>query len=380
MNTHRTPRTSTRLTSRAALWPVLVSLSSGCSLWDGLFGPSPLDCVAKDDICATESVCDTEQRRCVPRKPDLPDAAMPPPPADLGNPEAALNLDQPGPYQAAELATLSVRLTLEETSATTKLAVFGPDNKKSAPFPVVLFSPGFGVPASATANYYKNYAQRLANYGIVTVLQTVEDQTHNEEYLDYTRKLIAWLRNPQGPEATKIRDVLDMNKLGLLGHAQGASISLLTAAAGDTQAKAVMAIDPVDLRSTSVQAVLDDPNLLSGIPIHYLVQTRSKQISDIDCNPMDFNYQALFANTRSPAQVVTVVGAAHNDFLDECGDKCARCAGGTAPKDRTNRIAVRTATAYFLRYLKNDMRADSYLTGDKIEEDVKAGYVAQSGR
>ncbi len=288
--------------------------------------------------------------------------------------DAALDIDKPGPYK-----TVSLEVPVFVGGGnTTNTTVVGPSDDgtsityRGAPFPVVVLSPGFTLAVS----YFNNYAQRLASYGIVTVMQKVANEVSHATYRDDAVALLDWLEKPTGPYAASVRGRLDTAKLGLVGHSLGGTISLLVAAR-DPRVKALFGLDPVDSNSVPAKGELAKIKLPAGVPLFYLGETISKG-GGMPCAPADRNYETLFAASASPAVAVTVVGAAHNDFIDLCGFACAICPGGTAPKDRSNRLGVRYVTAYFLRYLRGDLRADTYLSGGELGKDIAAGYVTRS--
>lgn len=62
--------------------------------------------------------------------------------------------------------------------------------------------------------------------------------------------------------------------------------------------------------------------------------------------------------------------------------RCAGTAasgGGTAPKDRTNKLAIKYTAAYFLSTIGGDRRAVDLLSGVDFQ-DVTAGYVKRDAK
>lgn len=333
----------------------------------------------------------TDKPGCVPPTDDPPDMSMEDPRADLsglrpdlagvdlsGRPdggELALDIDKAGPYK-----TVSLDIPVFVGGNTTKSTVVGPTDDgttltyRGAPFPVVVLSPGFTLATS----YFNNYAQRLASYGIITVMQKVANEVSHATYRDDTIALIDWLEKPTGPNGGSVRGRLDTTKLGLVGHSLGGTISLLVAAS-DPRVKAVFGLDPVDSNSVPARGEVGKIKLPPGVPLFYVGETISKG-GGMPCAPADRNYEVLFAASSSPAVALLVAGAAHNDFIDLCGLACTICPGGTAPKDRTNRLGVRYVTAYFLRHLRGDLRAETYLSGGELGKDIAAGYVTRTSK
>ncbi len=374
---------SARLSYRLAglWWPLAFSVLVA-PLWLASSCVSP-----NADYCPEDS----DELRCRRPTDDTPDLAMDDPrndlsgqPVDLAGADqstaqdmagTSLDIDKPGPYKTAVL-----EVPVYVTGGTTRTTVIGPSDDgatltmRGAPFPVVVLSPGFTLATS----YFTNYGQRLASYGIVTVMQKVGNEVDHSKYRDDTIELLDWLEKPTGPEASKVRGRLDSSKLGLVGHSLGGTISLLVAAS-DPRVKAVFGLDPVDSQSVPVKDLLTKIKLPTGVPMAFVGETISKG-GGMPCTPATRNYEVLFAAAPMPAFAITVIGAAHNDFIDLCGLACAICPGGTAMKERTNRLAIRYITAYFLRHLRGDARAETYLSGGELGKDIAAGYVTRTSK
>ena len=305
-----------------------------------------------------------DPRRDMPGRDDMtgkPDGGMTP-----------LDVDSAGPFKTA-----TINIPVRVTAGTTNTTVIGPSDDgttlttKGAPFPVVVLSPGFTLATS----YFTNYGQRLASYGIITVMQKVQNEIDHAQYRDSTIELIDWLLAPTGPSAMQIRGRIDPDKVGLVGHSLGGKISILVAAR-DKRIKALFGIDPVDSNTNPAKPEIAKVMLPAGTPVGLIGETVSKGGTP-PCAPADSNFETLYAAAPSPAFAVTVSGAAHNDFIDLCGFACMICPGGTAPKDRTNRLGVRYMTAYFLLTLRGDTRAMTYLSGAELGKDIAAGYVTR---
>lgn len=243
---------------------------------------------------------------------------------------------------------------------------------KRGPFPLVVISPGF----SLDRKLFQSYGERLASYGIIAVLQKSNSEFNHTQYRDETVALLDWLVSPSGRSAERLAGRVDKTRIGLAGHSLGGKISLLVAER-DARIKALLAIDPVDTSMPQARNELGRIKLATGIPLGFLGETTSKMGGFTPCTPGDSNYEVLYNRASAPAFSITVAEAAHNDFVDNfmmCGT-CGFCPGGTAPKDRTNRLAVKYATAYFLWALKDEKRGADYLTGAELQKDVTAGYV-----
>lgn len=289
----------------------------------------------------------------------------------------ALDLSKPGP-----LSTIRFDLKVMVNRAHIDLTVIGPSDdgkeitKRGTPLPWVLLSPGF----STDRKQYQGYGDRLASYGVVTVLQKSPNEFDHARYRDDTVALIGWLLSPKGMGADRLVGRLDSNRIGVVGHSLGGKISLLVAES-DPRVKAVLGIDPVDLRDPTALSGLAKLKLPTGTPIGYLGEIVS-QTGGKPCAPANANYEVLYRASPSPAFAITFNGAAHMDFVDNpamCWN-CGFCTGGTAPKDRTNQLAIKYTTAYFLSTIGGDRRAVDTLSGVQFQKDATAGFVKRDAK
>jgi pimeloyl-ACP methyl ester carboxylesterase len=281
---------------------------------------------------------------------------------------------QPGPRKTARF-DLAVPLS---GGGSLTVTVAGPSedgrelSRTGAPFPLVVFSPGFLLGRAQ----YNGYLDRLASYGFVAVSQSARAEGNHPQYRDDTSKLLTWLIAPTGGSAARLAGRVDGSRIGLGGHSLGGKISLLTAAQ-DNRVKAVITIDPVDgqgipLAKDTIAAI----HLPSGTPLGFLGETISKSGAQ-PCAPPDFNYEVLYNSTAAERFAIRFLKAAHTDFVDkpESCFPCLFCPGGTAPKSHTHELAVKYVTAYFLFTLAGETAAASYLTGTAVQKDVVAGDV-----
>ena len=288
-----------------------------------------------------------------------------------------LDVSKPGPF-----STVRIDLKADVNRANIDLTVIGPSDdgkeitKRGTPLPWVLLSPGF----LTDRKQYQGYGDRLASFGIVTVLQKSPNESNHARYRDDTIELIGWLLSPTGMGSDRISGRLDRNRLGMVGHSLGGKISFLVAQA-DARVKAVLGIDPVDQRDPSAASGMSKIKLPAGVPIGYLGETVS-QTGGMPCAPANANYEVLYKASPSPAFSITFNGAAHMDFVDNpamCWN-CGFCGTGTAPKDRTNKLAIKYTAAYFLSTIGGDRRAVDSLSGVDFQKDVTAGYVKRDAK
>ena len=151
---------------------------------------------------------------------------------------AAIDLSKPGP---SSIIRFDRKVTVGRS--TIDITVIGPSDdgkeitKKGTPLPWVILSPGFAT----DHKQYQGYGDRLASYGIVTILQKSPSELNHATYRDETVQLITWLLSPSGMGAERLSGRLDKDRLGLIGHSLGGKISFLVAQS-DSRVKALLGI------------------------------------------------------------------------------------------------------------------------------------------
>lgn len=310
----------------------------------------------------------------------LPPDLSPPPP-DLSKPPPDLTPPpvDPGMPGAFKIASFSLTAPVAQ-GVSLSLLVTGPsdDGKalsmKDAPYPTVILSPGFSIPA---ANY-NSYAQRLASHGFVVVAQTYRSAGNHPQNRDDTVKLVSWLLAPSGPDAARLAGRVDPMRIGATGHSLGGKVTFLAAAA-DPRIVAALGIDPVNSNPPIGGVGADAITPLGAYrgATGFLGET-TNSMGIAACAPAADNYQKFYAKAPSPSFATTFVAANHNDFVDQQGCAvCGICFGGNASKPRTLSLAVKYVTAFFRRHLLGDQAMDSWLTGPQLQADVMAGAVTQ---
>ncbi len=292
---------------------------------------------------------------------------------------APVDVSLPGPR-----GIVSFPLSAMVGTATLALTVTGPSEDQTslsttgAPFPVVIFSPERAVPRAR----YQAYADRLASFGIVCVAQDPRDAGNIAQYRSDTIALVGWLGAPTGQDAGRITGRIDAAaaamRLGITGHGLGGKIALL-AAEGEARIKAVLVLDPVDEPTLPAGPGLSALRLLG--PLVLVGETASQQgmSGNPPCAPDGQDYLTLYQKAVSPAMATSLIGAGHDDFLDDCAGApllCDACKGGGAPRDRTHALAVKYTTAYFAWLLSGAKGAGDFLMGPPFLQDMTQGLAS----
>lgn len=257
--------------------------------------------------------------------------------------------------------------------------IFGPSDDGAslsaagAPYPVVVLSPA----ALVKRTQYFDYAYRLANHGLVVVVQSPRSESDHRQYRSDTLSLLDWLGAPSGVDSGKVMGRIDARRVGLGGHGLGGKISFL-AAQGDSRVRAVLGIDPVN----SQGGLPDNPSALPGLPqlkirTGLLGQRRSADLTP-SCTPKTENYDVFYDALPAPTFAITFLTAGHMDFIDDLSSciECTSCGPGAVDKRPVHDLAVKYVTAFFQAALQGCSASETYLTGPELQRDAQTGLVS----
>jgi len=291
-----------------------------------------------------------------------------PPDMDAGSvpdagPMAAPDPAQVGPFTSTAYAeTLVVPASGNDLPMDCEYPTAGP---AAGPFPAVLIGHGFQLPAAQ----YRGYAQRLASFGYVACTADFRATIiahHAENALDIVGG-VDWLLAVNAQTGHPLFGKVAPTQIGLMGHSLGGKVAFL-AAAQDARVAAVFGLDPVDSSSFCSAARCPDATdmLPFTIPVGVLGETIDSSGSLQNCAPAADNFQTFYEAASSPAYEADVLGANHMSFIDDpstCGLPCSACQAATAPHNEVIELARAMTVAFFERYLRQDTRYDSYLSG-----------------
>jgi predicted dienelactone hydrolase len=232
-----------------------------------------------------------------------------------------------------------------------------------SPFPVVVIAPGF----QQGRTQYDSYCRHLATWGVFAIARENGGgfAPDHDKIARQTSGVIGWVL-----ASSPWKDRLDGTKIAVAGHSLGGKTSLL-AASRDARIKAVVAWDPVDSNTPSVAP---EKMPLVTVPVLLLGETLNGSGGFQPCAPSAENYHQFFLASNAPALEVTVIGADHMDWVDNTGCfTCGFCTKGAADHLAVKALTRRSTVAWLLRYLKNDLTMDTYLTGAVMQADVAAG-------
>ncbi|MFO0611025.1 MAG: alpha/beta fold hydrolase [Polyangiaceae bacterium] len=269
--------------------------------------------------------------------------------------------DKPGPFATETITeTIQVQATNHSVPIRCVYPTSGPD---AGPYPVVVVSHGFQIPASQ----YNGYVDRLASFGYVALTAdfptgfTANNVANAEDVL----AAVDW-----AAAKPALAGIADATNVGLTGHSLGGKVSLL-ASTMDTRVKASITLDPVDGAMNCSPQNCPDVSKLMPIPIPtgFIGETLDKTGGSFGmaCAPAADNYETFYAGTSAPSLSVTVNGANHMSFIDDvvgCGFICNFCNTATAQNATVNALSKAFVTAFYERWLKGRVEYDAYLTGD----------------
>ncbi len=242
--------------------------------------------------------------------------------------------------------------------------------KTAGPHPVVSFSCG----TNQTAAGYAPYAQRLASWGIASVLRDDPGVTVNTTQVveDAAYVVATWMPSALAGKA-------DLARVGLVGHSRGGAASLLAAEHGlKGKIAAWFGLDPVDnefLMNPGAYARTDIGAI--GVPTAYLG-------ADVigSCNPAADGYQLLYPKSPSPSALIVGKGAGHEQL--EPASSCSACGvcspAGTADGKVVLAYSVRYLTAFFARELLGDKSVGAAFEGAGAAADIAAGRVTVTSK
>jgi dienelactone hydrolase len=262
-----------------------------------------------------------------------------------------------GPYANAGPDTVtSAAFSVTSPSAAYTVIAYVPSS--AGPHPVVILSSGFFQDGVA----YAAYAERLASWGIVTLLRNDPGLTEStaDVVSDVSYEVTSWLPSQNEDAASALHGEVDPSRIGLAGHSRGGQVALLAAEALPGKIKGVFGLDPVDT-TTAPEASTAIATI--GLPLAFIGETTDD--ADSGCAPEGVDFVAI-----------TVPGADHTMFEspNNCS-LCSLCTAGTASQALVESTAVRYLTSYFARQLLGDASVGATFTGAGASEDVAAGTV-----
>jgi hypothetical protein len=242
--------------------------------------------------------------------------------------------------------------------------------KSAGAHPAVSISCG----SSQSAAGYVPYGQRLASYGIATIIHDDPGAlTKTIDIVDEAVYVVAtWL-----PSA--LAGKVDLSKVGLSGHSRGGAVSLLAAEHGlKGKVVAWFGLDPVDNQfaiDPGAYARTDIGTI--GIPTAYLGASVTS-----NCAPAADSYSMLYPKSPSPSVLAIGNGAGHTQLEPASGcSLCSICSpSGTADPNVVLGYAVHYLVAFFARELLGDTSVGPAFEGAGIGDDVASGKVTVSSK
>jgi dienelactone hydrolase len=246
----------------------------------------------------------------------------------------------------------------------------------SGSHPVVILSPGLQQTAAA----YRPYGNRLASWGIATLIRDDPGAFTNttDVTADLSYVVVTWLAAQNADGSSMLFGKLDLSRIGLAGHSRGGQASLIAAENGcKGKVVAWFGLDPVD--STTLSAGTQARTNLGtiGVPTTFLGASVASS-----CSPVADDYAVLYAAAPSPSVQLVGVGAGHTQFEDPAAcTACNLCSpAGSADGPVVLAYSVRYLTAFFARELKADATVGATFAGAAVSDDIAAGRIQLSSK
>ena len=248
---------------------------------------------------------------------------------------------------------------------------------RSAPFPIIVFSNGFQLPAAQ----YVSYALRAARWGYVVVRWDTTTEGGLIPRSISHRVLSNMLREIPADvaRAPETMALVDATKVIFAGHSRGGKLSVL-AASSNANAIAVVGLDPVDAPPPMTPIGPEYPSAVAALAMvragtvfvgSALGGVPAPNAFGMACAPAASNYTTFFNPAMAPSTEVALAQTGHMQFIDDqrscpvgiLGSICSICTAGTTPDARVRDISQVLLIAAAERAARSaDMSA--YLTVD----------------
>jgi hypothetical protein len=327
-----------------------------------------------------------------------PPEDVPSPPVDSGTPPGPMNYTGNGPLtpMLGAMLPLTMPATTGCAANDCRINAFvaspaGSVPGRAAPFPVIVLSNGFRLPASQ----YQSYALRLARWGYVVVRW---DTTTEEGFIPRSishRVLANMLRAlpDEVARAASMTGMMDTRRVVFAGHSRGGKLSAL-ATAGNANAVGFVGLDPVDApppmtppgpeypSAATALASFRGPSVVIGAALGGVATPGSFGMA---CAPTMDNYRTFYTAASAPATEITLAQTGHMQFIDDrarCpasplgGTICSLCTAGTAA-DTTVRDISQTVLLALSERATRGAEVSAYLTPTGSWLSIQAGVTAQ---
>lgn len=224
---------------------------------------------------------------------------------------------------------------------------------RASPFPIIVFSNGFQLPASQ----YATYATRAAAWGYVVVRWDTTSEGGLIPRSISHRVLANMLRQipAEVASAPETMALVDATKVIFAGHSRGGKLSTLAASA-NANAVAVVGLDPVDAPPPMTPPGPEYPSAVAALAMvrgttvfvgSALGGIPAPLSFGMACAPAASNYTLFYNAAMVPSTEVTLAQTGHMQFIDDqrtcpvsvLGSICAICTAGTTPDARVRDLS-----------------------------------------
>lgn len=171
-------------------------------------------------------------------------------------------------------------------------------NTTDAPYPTLLFSPGF----QSTIDNYRIFAFRIASWGFVSAIVGSEPGSWDIQRATDLNDTLNWLDEQNDNSSFKLGQMIDESKFGVSGHSLGGEAALIVSLS-DSRLKVVVPIAPFIVPSMTVIS----PESATAINIPVLILAGSADI----ISPPSTTAYPFYENGNPPKFCVTIIGSDH---------------------------------------------------------------------
>jgi len=245
-----------------------------------------------------------------------------------------------------------------------------PQDIAGPPYPALVFAHGF----AASKDFYRWVGNQLASWGYVAALFNVPGpiSTGLNQWSDGISDCIGYLHELSASNTSILRNMVDSNRIGAMGHSMGGAAAIL-AAASDPRIKAMVALAPGNskLGSFVFRKALDAARMVKA-PVQIQVGSGDR------ITPKDLVYQ-YYANIPgvAPKEYVEIKGGSHIQFTDSLSILLPMFdLAGTLGLDRQHQISGLFFTAWFQCFLRGEHRFETYIFGAGAEDAKTTGALS----
>lgn len=257
-----------------------------------------------------------------------------------------------------------------------EMTVFYPEVASgSEHFPIIIFSGGWNLARFS----YQETCRRIAEAGYIVISRFYPTLgyfaiglTLIDEHINQIQNIIDWCTVENMRAGSLLYDIVEPEKIGLIGHSFGGECTL-AAAVADPRIGAAVSLDLSRANQETGFGIVGDVRATKAA-VMYIVAGKGGY-----CSGLLESLEPLFDYTPAPTIEVTINDAGHMDFIERIVDPglfgYVLCPEGTLPPEYVRAVARRYYIPWFDVYLKGKNAEARYFDGEVSQEDERSGLV-----